>query len=136
MKKSHNNQAAQVEKIDLSDSLADHPFIQWVSQNGKNLLWILLALIIFFLLFNRFTGGSGGTEANYLSAENEFITFQKSINGKSDPKVQKESLDKLKAILKSYPALQAKYDGPIAQTLIDQGDIKEATTFVDRTLAR
>lgn len=137
MKKSHPHSQTEVNKIDLSDTFADNPLIQWISDNGRLLLWILAGAILLFLLFYRFAGGSSaGAESDYLNAESEFITFQKGVNGKADPAVQQAAFDKLNAILNRRPELHAKYDGLIAQALIDKGDIKGAVPYADRTLAR
>lgn len=119
-----------MEKSDLSDSFAENPLVQWISHNGRTLLWLILTLIALSLLGYRLIGGSaGGSAKDYLVAENEMRLFLKS--DKSE-----ESLLKLTQLLKSHPELQAKYDGEIAQTLMSRGDAAAALPFAERTLKR
>lgn len=132
MKKTHTALETALEKSDLSDTLAEHPAVQWISQNGRSLLWLILGLIAVFLIGYRLMGGpSSGSARDYFSAEKEMHLF---LTG-SDAEA-KESLDKLSKILNSYPDLQAKYDGRIAQKLIDRGAVSAALPFAERTLAR
>jgi len=137
MKKSHSNQHISLDNTGFSDTFADHPLVQWISENGRLLMWILGALIILvFFLYRTLGASSSNAEGDYLYAEKEFIIFQNSVNSKEDTKTRQAALDNLTAVLKKHPEIQAKYDGPIAQALINVGDIKEATVFADRTLAR
>lgn len=132
MKKKNATLESALEKSDFSDTLAEHPAIQWISQNGRSLLWLILGLIALFLIGYRLMGGpSSGSAKDYFAAEKEMDLF---LTG-SEAQTQ-ESLDKLNKLLKSYPDLQAKYDGRIAQKLIDRGAISSALPFADRTLAR
>ena len=129
----HKQEAPITETNSLSDFLAESPIIQWISDNGRNLLWILLAFLASALLLYKIFGGSSTkTESDYFKAEGEFSVFENS----ADPKAQNEALSKLSALLTRYPDLQPKYDGLVAQTLLNRNEVKEALPFANRTLSR
>lgn len=122
-----------IENHDLSDSIAESPLIQWIAHNGRALLWIFLGLLAAtFLIHKIFWGSFGGSEQDYYKAEGEYYTFDSS----TDPKAQQEALLSLSSLLKRHPDLQSKYDGPMAQTLINREDFKQALPFAERTLVR
>jgi hypothetical protein len=131
-----NQQETHIDKVDLSDSLFNHPAVHWISDNGKQLLWILAAAILLFLLFYRFFGVGSPSEKDFLIAENDFITFKKSALEKPNAEQQQAAFDHLTALLKKYPELHAKYDGPMAQILLEQGKVQEAAPFITNTLQR
>jgi hypothetical protein len=119
----------------FSDSLADHPAIKWLSENGRTLLWILLACLAFVMLIYRLTGNhKQSTERDYLTAENSFLSFEKQF--RSAPGIDTSTLNQLTSLLKKHPDLQAKYDGKIAELLLIKGADKEALPFAERTFER
>jgi|LakMenE01Jun11ns_1017448.scaffolds.fasta_scaffold9915940_1 hypothetical protein len=121
------------EESHFSDYLAENPTVQWISQNGKMLLWIFLALLAAILLLYRLIwGGSQSTENDYLAANRDFSTFETA----SDPKTQAEALDQLIGLLKRHPNLQSKFDGLAAQTLLNRDAVTQAIPFAERTLTR
>jgi predicted negative regulator of RcsB-dependent stress response len=129
MKKEH---PLPLEPNDLSDTLAEHPVVAWISNNGRTLLWILGAALVFFILYFRFTGGRAATESEYLQADTYFQQFSKGTNEKA----QNEAYQKLASILKSHPELQAKYDGQLAQTFLNRNQLPIALDYANRTLNR
>ena len=130
MKKEHPLPA---QTIDFSESLAEHPFVQWFSQNGRTLLWAFLGAIFIFLIYYRFTGGEKATESEYIQAENDFRALSK----ETSPEPAKEEVYKrLASLLEKHPELQAKYDGPLAQILLNHHDLPLAKEPANRTFAR
>jgi hypothetical protein len=136
MKKTHPNQYTGLESPGISETFADHPLVKWTSENGRQLLWVFAALLLVVYLLYRMTGSSLSTKDDYLNAEKQFSIFQNSVNSKEESKERQAALDLLAALLKKHPEIQAKYDGLIAQSLINIGEVKEATFFADRTLER
>lgn len=120
------------EHLDLSDSFAEHPIVVWISHNGRTLLWILAALFAFFLIYFRMTGGRAATESEYMQADTYFQQLQKG----STEAAQTDAYQKLAAILKKHPELQAKYDGQLAQIFLNKGDLPTANDYALRTLDR
>lgn len=137
MKKKLETIESALEKSDLSDSFAEHPIVQWISQNGRSLLYALLGLVALFLIGYRLMGGQGSNSAkDYLSVEREMGIFLAAERSETGAAQAKDSLDKLTRLLNKYPDLRAKYEGLIAQQLIVRGDVAAAIPLAERTLAR
>lgn len=116
----------------FSDSLNDNGVVQWISQNGKQLLYIILGLIAFALLISRFFGSSSSSTADYLAAESAYTKFTQ----ESDPKARDTAFEQLNALLKKHPELLPKYEGGLAQTLLLRGDLPSAVTFAQGIMHR
>jgi hypothetical protein len=115
-------------------SLEDNPGIQWIIKNGRYLLWAVLAFVALALLIYRFSASETvKAEKDYIDADRAFQTLQE-VN--ITDVASKEALQKLAAIMLRQPELHAKYDGPIAQTLINRGDIDSATEYANLAIAR
>jgi hypothetical protein len=137
MKKHSQNSTDGVRSSSLSSlsNLDDHPIIEWISQHGRTLIYSLLGgfvlLLGFYLLMSN---NASKDEANYQLADIQFQTFEKS-NDPTGAK-QAEALSSLTKILQEQPDLHAKYDGSIAQTLINRDQIGLAIPFAQETLKR
>lgn len=116
----------------LSDQLADHPVIQWISQNGRQLFYLLLGLIACALLYAKFANRSGGSAADYTAAETAYNKF---IQDK-DPEARKAAFEQLSNLLKTHPELLPKYEGGMAQTLLLRGNLPLATEYAQGIIAR
>jgi len=134
MKKTQINQDTPLPtSIDLASKLEEQPVVQWLAENGKNLLYILAGIILLFILGYKLMGMSGTkSEADYVHVQNEFVRFQEN----PDSEVQEESYKKLVALLDRHPELHAKYDGLIAQTLLNRAQTAEAQKFANSGLDR
>ncbi len=133
MNKHTSSPTPPLPSLSFIETLGEHRIIQWISEHGKFLAWGLLALITAIFLIYRLLGGpSTHAEKDYFQAENDFTTFRKA----TDPKAQEEALDKLAAILKRRPELQSKYDGLVAQLLLDRNQVNQALTYANRTASR
>ncbi|MBA3239061.1 MAG: hypothetical protein H0T62_12035 [Parachlamydiaceae bacterium] len=121
---------------DSSDVLDQHPFIAWIMEHGENILYTLLgAIILLFAAYMWFSGSSTRDVGDFKSAHEEFQAFQK-LSASGDSLNESETLAKLTQILKQQPSLQAKYDGLIAQTLIERNEVAKALPFADSTFRR
>ena len=117
-----------------SNTLEEHPFIQWASENGKMLLYGLLALFLFLIFFYRLIGGgSSANQADFVNAERDYLTFASS---KEEPASQTSSLESLNKILSAHPELHPKYDGLIAETLLVRGKAKDAQSYAMAAINR
>ncbi len=131
-----NNQPHETsfEKIPLADILGENPWIQWISENGRNLLILFLILIsLFFVVFQISSNRTTKSELNFINAENDYQRFIAETN----PAKAQEILTKLNSILTAYPELKPKYDGLIAEKLIIEGNLlpnlEMATSAIERT---
>lgn len=130
----HKQELPVTETNSLSDFLSDNEIVKWIGDNGRTLLWIFLALLaIAFILLKLFGGSAAKLENGYFKAQSDLTTL---ASGASDPAAQEKALKQLAAFTEQYPSLQSKYDGLIAQLLLNQNQAKEALPFVKRTLAR
>jgi hypothetical protein len=112
-------------------SWEDNPTIQWLMQHGRNLIIGILGICAAIFLIYLFTSrNTQKAENDYLTAENTFVKF---MGAKPE---EKEYLQQLEAIMQRRPELHAKYDGLIAQILIDKGQTNEALPFANSAIAR
>ena len=126
----------RIETQDFSSMLAENRYIEWISQNGKILLYLFLGLIFLSILAYRLLAGSGSrSEADYLNAAHNMVLLQRQIAA-GESETAQETLKRLTAIIHHHPELHAQYDGAIAQLLINQGLNEEAKSFALPTLDR
>lgn len=134
MKKDNNNSELNEQPtVSLASRLVENSNIEWIVKNGRKVLLIILAVILTLILFYRMSSSTiARTEQDFNKAEKDYVAFK----GNNDLAKRGQSLQNLKALLREYPELQTKYDGMIAQTLLDRGDITEAKPFAERGFAR
>lgn len=134
MKKTQTNQNNPLPtSVDFASKLEEHPVVQWFAENGKSLLYALGGGILLFILGYKLVNGTGSkSEADFLQAQGDFVRFQES----PDREIQEESFKKLVALLDRHPELHAKYDGLIAQTLLNRSQTAEAQKFAQGALDR
>lgn len=116
----------------LSDQFADSSAVQWISQNGKQLFYLLLALVACAFLYAKFANRSGGSAADYTAAETAYNKFIQ----EKDPQARDQALDQLSALLKKYPELLPKYEGGLAQTLLLRGNLTLAAAYAQGIIKR
>lgn len=112
----------------LTEALGEHPIVEWVSENGRTILYLFLGAIFVALLFYRlYSRSSLQTEGDYFRAEQAYAAMEKQSPANAES--LRQSIEQLTAIVARHPELQAKYDGPIGQYLINQGKINEALPY-------
>jgi hypothetical protein len=121
-------------------SIDENPLMLWITQYGRTLMYVLIGLILAGILIYRFFSvHEEKQEAEYWTAEKEFRLLAKPVESNEGPAINEDALAQLRAVLERHPALQAKYDALIAQTLLDHGNTKDAMPFansaIDRTLS-
>lgn len=126
------------EKFDFIDRIKETPYFQWFLDNGAKLPYIFGGMILVIALIFKFsTSKNNQAESNYLLAENYFQLLTRYLQGESEgSKEVLVTLDKLAEITKSYPELNSRYDGLIAQLLLAMNKEKEAEPYAARTLQR
>lgn len=117
-------------------NLDGNPVIDWISKHGEKLIYsILAAFSLLFLGYLWQSGTSTKMEGDYQSAGREFQTFQQAAMAGQTQEME-QAYQKLSLILSQLPDLHAKYDGQIAQILIDSGEIEQAQPLAQATLQR
>jgi hypothetical protein len=120
-----------LESVNFSDSWTEGPVAEWISSYKKYLLYGVAAVFAGLILAYRLLSVSNlNTEGDYFRAQAIFSKFQEDFVD------NKDELNELETIIRRHPELQAKYDGPIAQTLLIEGDIPKARVFADLTFNR
>lgn len=130
----HKQQEVPITDVNsLSDFIAENEIIKWVGDNGRTLLWLLLAFAALILFFYKvFGGGPAKLEKGYFLAQSNIDVLEKG----SDQAAQEKALEQLTTFTNQYPSLQSKYDGLIAQFLLNRDQVKVALPFANRTLVR
>jgi tetratricopeptide (TPR) repeat protein len=132
MRKPQNTTLPSAQFKSSFNSLDESTIVEWLSQYGKNALYILCALIALSLLIYRFSAGyTAHSEKEYLAAANNFATLERGSTEKREVALKELTLQ-----LDSMPELQAAYGAPIGQTLLSRGQTEQAAPFINATLKR
>ena len=131
----HNTQTA-LAKSGFLDFLDEGQFTEWLSQYGKNILYVLAGIISLLVIIYAFSSGMNNkAEQEYIQATNDFSYFSKSYDAQN-PALSQEALKRLNGLISKHPELHATYDGAIAQILLNRELASEATPYATATLAR
>lgn len=134
MKKAQHN---GLPNLELSHTFEDNRFIQWMTEHGTTVIVSVLAALVILGVGYRFIGGgSSKAESDYINAENDFVIFKRGVAEGTNVASPDEALQKLQKILQARPDLNAKYDGLLAQTLINRNDLAQAQLYANRSLER
>lgn len=107
----------------------DHPLMEWLQNYGKIILLSLAGLLVLlFIIYRAFSSSTAKAEANYYEAAHQFSLYQKNDD--------REAFNKLQALLNSHPELHPKYDGQLAQLLINRNAPQEAEAFANLAFNR
>lgn len=136
MKKNVTQPVQELEKPTLSQTLEENSLFQWISQNGWLLLYLFFGFIaLCFFIYRLAVVKDNKTETDYFDAEMAFVIFQKKESEVNQTE-QKEAYNKLIKLMKSHPELYAKYDGALAQILINRNEPGEAKPFANNAIKR
>lgn len=120
-----------------SDTLEEHPFVQWMTANGKIILYVIVGLFLLGIMIFRFVMGSNASsEADFITAEKEYRLFAAPSKEGNDPATQANALKTLNTILAAHPELHAKYDGSIAEILLIRGENSQASDYAVPAIQR
>jgi hypothetical protein len=123
-------------QLDIAKEMGESPLVDFMIENGRTVLYVISALLaLFFIAYLLSARSTTKAEIDYFNAEIDFHHFQQNFR-----KFEKASLNpsyvQLNAILERRPDLQGKYDAPIAQILVEQGEGESAFPFAERTFQR
>lgn len=115
----------------------DSALVTWLLLYGRFLAGgILVALVLSLVIYRLFSTSNTQTEKDYIEADRVFQTFVQNPKENSDPLASKEALNDLQNIMQRHPELHAKYDGLIAQILVNRNSTDSAIEYAAMALAR
>lgn len=112
--------------MDTEFGLSQKRMMRW----KKIGVYVLLTFLIFGIFATKLERKTNRAEEDYVAAEVSFTKWEHLL-GNSE-----KNFVKLKQLVKKHPELQTHYDPLIAQTLLTTPSPKDATPFIERTLAR
>lgn len=123
--------------IDSLDELRDNPYFQQFVKKRFLLPFVFLAVLALIIIAYKVTSGTSmKSETAYIQAEKDLTQLQQGVQIPLGSQAGQSSAEMLLNTIQAYPDLQAKYDGILAQWLLIQGDVKQASPLAERTLAR
>jgi hypothetical protein len=129
-----NSLKSSLKNIQLEEDWSSHPAIEWLIAHKKILLWTIFALIALLILASRLLAmRTLNAESDYFQARADFTQFQESakVASTENPSADaNENLEQLIAIMQRHPELKPKYEGALAQTLLIEGKIPLAQSFI------
>lgn len=135
MKKAHTQENFNENKY--QQSISDSFWLDWIVANGNAILMVIFGIIaVSFLYFYFFSASSNGEMRQYIQAQQDFIALNKAAKNPEDALTQQNLLDGLNVILKKQPELRSKYEGNMAQILLDKGEVSQAIPLMNRTMER
>lgn len=113
----------------LTQYTDDHPVMQWLQEYGKILSLSFLGLIaLLFIVYRTVSSDSARAETDYYEAGQQYTLFQKNHSS--------EAFQQLQLILARRPELHSKYDGLIAQALINDNEAQAAEPYANLIFKR
>jgi hypothetical protein len=130
------NSRKDEQKSTFLDFLDEGAITDWLSDNGKSILYGLIGLIaLLVIIFAISSGGRSKAEQEYIQAANDFTYFSKAYDAKN-PAQANDALARLNHLMSKHPELHAAYDGALAQTLLNRAQVEEAKPYALATLKR
>lgn len=115
----------------------DHPAVEWISNNKQTILWIIIGLFaVLILAYRVMMTRTLNAEGDYFRAQTDFNQFQEAALTAKNAVGDSAALNELDGFMASYPELHAKYDGPLAQTLIIEEQMPKALPLAQATFKR
>ena len=129
---------SSLNNIKLDEDWSSHPAIEWLSAHKRILLWSLVALFASLIVTTKLLSIKAlDAERNFFEAQTAFTQFQQAATTPSTENTTAASdFAQLTSIMQSHPELKAKYDGPLAQTLLIEGQAVQAKPLMDDVFKR
>jgi hypothetical protein len=134
---SKSSTPAALKKIHFNEDWNTHPAIEWLMRNKRILLWVFIGLLALIILAYRLASQRTlHAEIDFFRAQTFFTQFQEASLSTGDPTSAKSDLEQLEILMQKYPELKAKYEGPLAQILLMNGDVSQARSFAEEIFKR
>lgn len=123
---------ANKESLPMQETWDDNPYLKWIEENGKNLLWGAAILVLALFTIYRFSS------SQTTKAENDYVRAAYNADLLQQPNIEKyqEALADLTFLTENRPELQQAYDGLIAEGYLVENKSDQALPFADRNLSR
>ena len=129
--------ASSLKNIQFDEDWSSHPAVEWLSAHKNLLLWALFALIALLIVASKWmTWRTLDAEKDFFQAQAAFTQFQQTATNLDANSAANPDLEQLLAIMQRHPELKPKYEGPLAQTLLLEGQIPQAQAFVEDIFTR
>lgn len=121
----------------IDNHWTDHPVVEWISSNKQSILWIIVGLFaVLILAYRILMNQTLNAETDFFRAQTDFTKFQEGATNSANRLADASALSNLEALMKSYPELHGKYDGPLAQTLLIENQLPQAEAYAQATFKR
>lgn len=119
------------------EELMENSLVEWLSTYKKFIIGGALVLLAVLILAYRWISTQTlKDERDFFSAQIDFNRFQEKALKADEQGSFANSLNQLSTLMQRHPELQAKYDGPVAQTLIVVQQAEQARPFAERLFER
>ena len=120
--------------LNVANDWMSHPWVERLMSNRQLVLWGVCILFASLIVAYRILSISNlNTEGDFFRAQALFTHVQENDNEEGN---NEADIKELQGIMQRHPELQAKYDGPLAQTSLIEGNIPQAKAFADPIFQR
>lgn len=128
---SQMNSTSQAKGLPMFEERDSQPLSDWLSENKSIFLWVFLGIIALLAIASQIINWRTlSAEKDYFQAESTFTQYQKIAANPSESSTAKGDLTLLQTLMERHPELKPKYEGPVAQTLLINGQVAEAEPLV------
>ena len=132
-----NVEMPQESHSNWSIAFEENAIIQWISENGKHILFSFFGLIIGFLFIYRLAFGDMiKAETDFFQASQDYHVFSQKGVTPEEVAASNEALTRLQKIIARHPELKTKYDGLIAQVMLNRNEGQQAQSFATPAIQR
>lgn len=124
-----------LKNIDLGEDWNQHPLVEWLANHKQIILWIFVSLLALLIVtYQLIAVRTVHNESDYYQAQTIFTQFQQAdFSANSTAETE---LKQLEALMNNHPELKARYEGPLAQTLLVLGQVPQARVFAEDIFKR
>jgi hypothetical protein len=131
------SKSPSLNNIQFDEDWSSHPAIEWLSAHKNILLWAFFGLVATLIIVSRLIAWRTlDAEKDFFQIQTAFTQFQQAAITPTDSSTAAADLEQLKALMQQHPELKPKYEGPLAQTLLINGQIPEAQIFIEDIFKR
>jgi hypothetical protein len=123
--------------MNLDEEWSNYPAVEWLSSHKQMIIWIFLGLVALLILTYRILSTQTvNAERDFFQAQATFAQFQQANATTQDDPSTAADLELLTTLMQRHPELKAKYEGPLAQTLLIRGEALKAQPFAEGVFTR